>query len=56
MVGGVLVYESRAVGKELVGVESVDDWDAVADAVAARGHGRGAVYHKSGFSKRPDSR
>jgi len=43
--GGVLVYESRAVGKELVGVERVDDWDALGDALAARGHGRGAVYH-----------
>jgi hypothetical protein len=43
--GGVLVYESRAVGKELVGVESVNDWDALADVLAARGHGRGAVYH-----------
>lgn len=43
--GGVLVYESRAVGKELVGFENVDDWNAVADALAARGHDRGAVYH-----------
>jgi len=43
--GGVLVYEARAVGKELVGFEAVEDWAALADAVAARGHGRGAVYH-----------
>ena len=43
--GGVLVYEPRAVGKELVGVERATDWDALADALAARGHGRGAVYH-----------
>jgi hypothetical protein len=44
--GGTLVYEARAVGKELVGFEAVENWDALADAVAARGHGRGAVYHK----------
>ena len=54
--GGVLVYavetEHRRhlgrdvrVGRELVGVENVDDWDALADALAARGHGRGAVFH-----------
>jgi hypothetical protein len=43
--GGVLVYEPRALGKELVGVEEVTDWDALADGLAARGHGRGAVYH-----------
>lgn len=43
--GGVLVYEQRALGKELVGVEAVTDWDALADGLAARGHGRGAVYH-----------
>jgi hypothetical protein len=43
--GGVLVYESRAVGKELVGFENLDDWDALADAVAAKGHDRGAVFH-----------
>lgn len=39
--GGVLVYEQRAVGKELVGFENVDDWDALADALAARGHDPG---------------
>jgi hypothetical protein len=43
--GGVLVYEQRAVGKELVGFENVDDWDALADALAAKGHDRGAVFH-----------
>lgn len=43
--GGVLVYKHRAAGKELVGVEEVTDWDALADGLAARGHGRGAVYH-----------
>ncbi len=43
--GGVLLYESRAVGKELVGVERVDDCDALGDALVARGHGRGTVYH-----------
>lgn len=25
--------------------EDVTDWDALGDALAARGHGRGAVYH-----------
>ena len=43
--GGVLVYEQRDLGRELVGVEAVTDWDALADGLAARGHGRGAVYH-----------
>jgi hypothetical protein len=43
--GGVLVYESRALGKELVGFENVDDWDALADALAAKGHDRGGVFH-----------
>ena len=43
--GGVLVYETRTLGRELIGVEAVTDWDALADAVVARGHGRGAVYH-----------
>jgi len=43
--GGVLVYESRGVGRELVGFESVDDWDALAEGLAARGHDRGAVFH-----------
>jgi len=43
--GGVLVYESRALGKELVGFENVDDWDTLAGALAAKGHDRGAVFH-----------
>jgi len=43
--GGVLVYEEADVGRELVGAEEVTDWDALADGLAARGHGRGAVYH-----------
>jgi hypothetical protein len=43
--GSVLVYEQRTVGKELVGFKSVNDWDAPADALAARGHSRGAVFH-----------
>jgi hypothetical protein len=43
--GGVLVYEQRALGRELVGVEEVTDWSALGDGLAARGHGRGAVYH-----------
>jgi hypothetical protein len=44
--GGTLVYEGRAVGRELVGFEDVADADALADALAARGHARGAVFHK----------
>jgi|APHM01.1.fsa_nt_gi hypothetical protein len=43
--GGVLVYEERDLGRELVGAENVENWDALADGLAARGHGRGAVYH-----------
>jgi predicted nucleic acid-binding Zn finger protein len=43
--GGVLVYERREVGKELVGFESVDDWDGVAGALRARGLGVGAIHH-----------
>ena len=43
--GGVLIYERREVGKELVGFESVDDWDGVAAALRARGLGVGAIHH-----------
>jgi hypothetical protein len=43
--GGTLVYETRAIGKELVGFEAVSDWDEVADALAARGLARGHVCH-----------
>ena len=43
--GGVLVYESRALGRELIGFEDVENWDDLADAIAARGHGRGAIHH-----------
>lgn len=43
--GGVLVYESRALGRELIGFEEVTDWDDLADAIAARVHGRGAIHH-----------
>lgn len=43
--GGVLVYETRGVGRELVGFAEVDNWDDLADALAARGHSRGAIYH-----------
>jgi len=43
--GGTLVYEGRGLGRELVGFEDVTDWDDVADALAARGHARGHVYH-----------
>ncbi|MFC7133300.1 MULTISPECIES: hypothetical protein [Salinibaculum] len=47
--GGVLVYERRAVGKELVGFEAVDDWDDLANDLAVRGHNRGAIYHLPEF-------
>ena len=47
--GGVLVYESRDLGRELVGFEDVQDWDDVADALRARGHGTGAIYHLPEF-------
>jgi len=43
--GGVLVYEARTLGRELVGFEEVTNWDNLADALAARGHARGHVYH-----------
>jgi hypothetical protein len=43
--GGTLVYEPRPRGRALVGFENVDDWSALADAVAARGHSRGDVLH-----------
>jgi hypothetical protein len=32
-------------GKELVGFEIVTDWDALADALAAKGHDWGVVFH-----------
>ncbi len=44
-VGGVLMYESRDVGRELVGFEEVTDWDLLGDAVAARGYSRGDMLH-----------
>lgn len=43
--GGVLVYESRQLGKELVGFADVSNWDGIADALRARGHGHGAIHH-----------
>ncbi|AFH22009.1 hypothetical protein OSG_eHP14_00145 [environmental Halophage eHP-14] len=43
--GGVLVFESRALGKELVGFEAVEDWDDLADALGARGLDRGHIFH-----------
>ena len=43
--GGVLVYEARTLGKELVGFRAVEDWDDLADALRARGHGTGAIHH-----------
>lgn len=43
--GGVLVFEPRELGKELVGFEEVTDWDDVADALRARGLDHGAIYN-----------
>jgi hypothetical protein len=43
--GGVLVFEYESIGKRLVGFETVTDWDAVADALAARGLARGHIHH-----------
>jgi hypothetical protein len=43
--GGVLVFERRDLGKELVGFESVSDWDGVRSALSARGIGVGAIHH-----------
>ncbi|MFC7059788.1 SWIM zinc finger family protein [Halovenus salina] len=43
--GGVLVYEERALGRELVGFEDVEEWDSLRSALAARGHSVGAVHH-----------
>jgi hypothetical protein len=42
---GVLMYETRALGKELVGLKSADDCDALANALAAKGYDRSAVFH-----------
>lgn len=52
---GTLVYEilrERApltgesiVAYDLHGFEDVTDWGALADELAARGHGRGAIHH-----------
>jgi hypothetical protein len=43
--GGVLVYEPRQLGRELVGFEAVDDWSDIRAALTARGHGVGAIHH-----------
>jgi hypothetical protein len=43
--GGVLVYEPRQLGRELVGFEAVDDRNALRAALTARGHGVGAIHH-----------
>lgn len=51
--GGALVYileierrarESVVAGRWLVGVRDVTDWDALRDAICAKGHDRGLVY------------
>jgi len=46
--GGTLVYEPDGLGKRLVGFEDVRNWDALSDALAARGHDRGHAYHPEG--------
>jgi|APHM01.1.fsa_nt_gi hypothetical protein len=43
--GGVLVYEQRDPGRELVDFESVENGDRLADALAARGLDRGDALH-----------
>jgi hypothetical protein len=43
--GGVLVYEPRQLGRELIGFEAVDDWSDIRAALTARGHGVGAIHH-----------
>lgn len=43
--GGILVYEKRTLGNELVGFRAVEDWDDLADALRARGHDHGAIHH-----------
>ncbi|MFB6077713.1 MAG: hypothetical protein ABEJ80_01885 [Halarchaeum sp.] len=53
---GALVYEVETeyrshigrevpVAKQLVGFADVQDWDAIREALRARGHGVGATYH-----------
>lgn len=37
------------VGKQLLGFLDVEDWDAIRDAVTARGHGPGDVLHLPEF-------
>ena len=54
--GGVLVFESRELGKELVGFEEVTDWDGVRSALATRGIGVGAIHHLPVFDGSDDSR
>lgn len=44
--GGVLIFEHRELGKELVGFKDVDDWDCVRSALESRGIGVGAIHHK----------
>lgn len=49
--GGVLVFESRELGKELVGFEQVTEWDGVRSALEARGIGVGAIHHLPVFDE-----
>jgi len=43
--GGVLVYEQRDLGRELIGFEDVTSWSDLTDAVVAKGHDRGSAIH-----------
>ena len=50
--GGVLVFEERGGGKELVGFEEVTNWDGIRSALIARGIGVGAIHHKPELDER----
>jgi hypothetical protein len=43
--GGVLVYEHRGTGRDLVAFEDVESWSDLRTALAARGHNAGAIHH-----------
>lgn len=49
--GGVLVYEQRGTGRELVGFEDVEDWADLRSGLAARGHDVGAIHHLPVFDE-----
>jgi len=53
--GGLLVFEDAPdhVGRTLVGVAAVESRPEIADALAARGLGRGAAYYLPEFDLTP---